>query len=171
MSVLSKVDSRCKEMGITGVMPTRMYGSSVVGVDHANIRRQKSNLAVASGKGLSAGTSNTLAIEMVYGSEAQPDIRAHMEHVEAWLRDYDKYKDANEKARMEAARCKALAKIERRHKNGSKETYLMLSAMSASIISLRLINLAPRSMHRWAGKSKERVEIKLGKEQNIGRES
>ena len=31
VSVLSRVDSRCKKMGITGVMPTSMYGSSAVG--------------------------------------------------------------------------------------------------------------------------------------------
>ena len=46
----------------------------------------------------------------------------------------------------------------------------MLSAMSASIISLRLINLAPHSMHRWTDRSEEGVEIKLGAEQNIGRQ-
>lgn len=131
---------------------------------------RKWNLAVASGKGLSAGASNTLAIEMVNGSEAQRDVRAHMEHVEAWLRYYDKYKDANKKELMEAAWCKSLATTERRHKSGSKETDLMLSAMSASIISLRLINFAPRRMHSWTVKSEEGVEIKLGAKQNIGRQ-
>ena len=85
---------------------------------------------------------------MGFGNEAQPDIRAHMDHEEAWLRYYDKYKDAGKKKQMEAAWCKALARIERRQKNGSEESDLMLSAMSASIISLRLIRIAPRSIHR-----------------------
>ena len=125
---------------------------------------------MACGKGLSAGTSNTLAIEVVYGSDAQPDVRAHMEHVEAWLRYYDKDKDTSKKKLMESAWCKALAKIEKKNKSGSKETEVMLSALSASIISLRLINLAPRSMHNWIDKSKEGCDIKLGTDQNIGRQ-
>ena len=99
MSVLSKIDARCKTLGKTGVMPTSMYGSSAVGADKGNIKRQKRNLAVATGKGLSAGTSNTFAIEMAYGSEAQPDIRAHIDHVEAWLKYYDKCKDSESKSR------------------------------------------------------------------------
>lgn len=52
----------------------------------ATSKDRKRNLVVATGKGLSAGTSNTLAIEMTYGSDAQPDIKAHMSHIEAWLR-------------------------------------------------------------------------------------
>ena len=96
----------------------------------ATSKDRKRNLAVATGQGLSAGTSNTLAIEMTYGSEAQPDIRAHMDHVEAWLRYYDKYKDSESKKQlMEAAWCKPLARIEKKKKNGGKETDLMLSAM------------------------------------------
>ena len=127
---------------------------------------------MASGKGFSAGTSNILAIEMTYGSEAQPDIRVHMEHVEAWLRYYDKYKDSESKKQlMEAAWCKALARIEKRRENGSKETNLMRSAMSASIINLRLIDIAPRSIHRWANerKGEEGIEKKLGEDQNVRR--
>ena len=84
--MLSRVDSRCKKMGLIGVMPTSNYGSSAVGVDEGNIKKQKTNLAVASGKGPSAGASNAFAIEMVYESDAQPDVRAHMEHVGALLR-------------------------------------------------------------------------------------
>ena len=42
-----------------------------------------------------------LAIEMTYGSEARPDIKAHMSHIEAWLRYYDKYRtNESKKARM-----------------------------------------------------------------------
>ena len=65
-----------------------------------------------------------------------------------------------------------LARIDKRRKNGSKETDLMLSAMSASIISLRLIITAPRSIHRWTDEKEgeEGVEIKLGNDQNVGRQ-
>ena len=62
-------------MGKTGVMPTSTYGSSAVGADEGDIKRQKRNLAIASGKVLNAGTSNTPAIELTYGSDAQPDIK------------------------------------------------------------------------------------------------
>ena len=73
---------------------------------------------------------------------------------------------------MEAAWCKALARIDKRRKSGSKETDLMLSAMSASTISLRLIKIPPRSIHRWTDEKEgeEGVEIKLGKDQNVGRQ-
>ena len=47
---------------------------------------------------------------------------------------------------VEDAASKALARIEKRRKSGSKETDLVLSAKSASIISLRLIEIAPRSI-------------------------
>ena len=102
-------------------MPTTTYGSSAVGADEKNIKNQKRNLAVATGKGLSVGASNTLAIEMTYGNEAQPDIRAHMSHIEAWLRYYDKYRTCESKRiLMEAAWCKALAKIEGKNKAGGQ---------------------------------------------------
>ena len=111
-------------------------------------RDRKGTVAIATGQGLSAGTSNTLAIEMTYGSDAQPDIKAHMKHIEAWLRYYDKY-NSNESKRqlMEAAWCKALARIDGRRKNGGKETDQMLSAMSATIVSLRLVDIEPVSVH------------------------
>ena len=139
----------------------------------ATSKDRKRNLAVASGKGLSVGTSNRLAIAMTYGSEAQPDIRAHMDHVEAWLRYYDKYKDSESKKQlMEAAWCKALASIEKEKKSGGKDTDLMLSAMSATIVSLRLIDIGPRCIHRWTNerKGEEGMQIKLGNDQHVGRQ-
>ena len=145
------MDSICKIIGIAGLIPTSMYG--LWEQIKETSKGRKRNLAVTSGKGLGADTSNTLAIEMVYGSEAQPYVRAHMEHVEAWLRYYDKHKDTNKREHVEAAWCKALANIERMHKHRRNGTDLMLSAMSASIISLRLINFAPRSMHTWTDES------------------
>ena len=53
---------------------------------------------------------------------------------------------------MEAAWCKALARIEGRSKCGSKETEVMHSALSECIISLRLVNVVPRSIHDWIDK-------------------
>ena len=55
---------------------------------------------------------------MTYGSEAQPDIKTRMNHVEAWLRYYDKYKSNERKKQlMEAAWCKALTTIESKTKH------------------------------------------------------
>ena len=135
VSILTRIDSRCKTMGRTGVMPTTTYGSSAVGADEKNIKRQKRNLAVATGKGLSVGASNTLAIELTYGNEAQPDIRAHMSHIEAWLRYYDKYRTCESKRiLMEAAWCKALAKIEEKNKSYCNICVTELTEKIAEII-------------------------------------
>ena len=110
---------------------------------------------------------------MTYGSEAQPDIKAHMSHIEAWLRYYDKYR-TNESKRilMEAAWCKALARIDRKKKAGGKETTQMLSAMSATIISLRLIEMEPVSVHGWISNRvcEDGMQIKLGDDPNVERQ-
>ena len=45
VSILTRIDGRCKTMGRTGVMPTTTYGSSAVGADEKNIKNQKRNLA------------------------------------------------------------------------------------------------------------------------------
>ena len=90
-----------------------------------------------------------------------------------WLRSYDKYKDnVSKKEQMEAAWRKALARIEKKRNSGSRESDLMWSAMSASMISLRLVKIAPRSMHRWTEgtEGEEGGEIKLGKDQDVGRQ-
>ena len=85
---------------------------------------------------------------MTYGSDAQPDIKAHVSHIEAWLMYYDKYNSNDSKRQlMEAAWCKALARIESKRKSGSKETDQMLSAMSPTIVSLRMVDIEPVSIH------------------------
>ena len=33
-----------------------------------------------------------MAIQWTWGTEGQPEGRAHMAHIEAWLRYYDKYR-------------------------------------------------------------------------------
>ena len=45
--MLSRINTRCRTMGKTGVMPTSTYGSSAVGADEGNVKRQKRNLVVA----------------------------------------------------------------------------------------------------------------------------
>ena len=66
-----------------------MYGGTAVGVDEATIKKQKQNMAAALGKGLRKGASATIAIELAWGQKAQPGIRAHLGHIEAWLRYFD----------------------------------------------------------------------------------
>ena len=48
----------------------------------------------------------------------------------------------------------------------------MLSAMTASIFSLRLVKIAPMSIHRWTDEKEGEngVEIKQGKDHNVGRQ-
>ena len=46
----------------------------------------------------------------------------------------------------------------------------MLSAMSETIVSLRLIDIGPVSIHGWTNRRKgeEGMQIRLGKDQNVG---
>ena len=76
-------------MGKSGVAPAGTYGNTAIGASKTELKKQKQNMAAASGKGLRKGASATIAIEMTYGREAQPDIIAHMGHIETWLRYYD----------------------------------------------------------------------------------
>ena len=89
---LTKHNSRAKVPGPTGVETAQVYGGTAVGVDEAIIKKQKQNMAAASGKGLRKGASATIAIEWAWGQKAQPDVRAHMGHIEAWLRYFDEHK-------------------------------------------------------------------------------
>ena len=107
-----------------------------MGVDEAIIKGQKQNLAAASGKGLRKGASATIAIEWAWGQKTQPDIRAHMGHVEAWLRYYDSHKD-EEMPRLRKAWKVAYRRAIEAKKQGLKESTTMRSAMSACIVSLR----------------------------------
>ena len=91
---LTKFNPKAKVLGPTGVDPAQVYGGTAVGVDETIIKKQKQNMAAASGKGLRKGASATLAIEWAWGQKAQPDIRAHMGHIEAWLRYFGKYREA-----------------------------------------------------------------------------
>ena len=58
VSAFGIMGGRAKIMGITAVKPVHGYGASAVGADEDNIKSQKRNLAVATGKGLNKGTSS-----------------------------------------------------------------------------------------------------------------
>ena len=66
-----------------------------------------------------------------------------MNHMEAWLMYYDQYKDTGKESTIEATWCTALARVEGEERSGEKATEVMYSAMSACIISLRLIDVVP----------------------------
>lgn len=84
-----------------------------------------------------------------------------MSHVEAWLRYYDKYSsDQSKKQLIEAAWRKTLARVESKERSGGKGTDLMLSAMSATIVSLRLVDVEPVIIHGWTNKGKEKKGCK-----------
>ena len=65
-----------------------------------------------------------------------------------------------------------LARIDRKKKAGGKETTQMLSAMSATIVSLRLVEMEPVSVHGWMSnrKGEEGMQIRLGHDQNVERQ-
>jgi hypothetical protein len=135
---LIKHNHRAKVLGTTGVDPSQVYGGTAVGVDEAIIKKQKQNMAAASGKGLRKGASATIAIEWAWGQKAQPDVRAHMGHIEAWLRFYDEHK-GEDMERIRKAWKVAYKRATEASKQGVKESSTMRSAMSACIVSLRKI--------------------------------
>ena len=55
VSVLARIDERCRAMGRTGVMPTSTYGSSAVGAYEGNIKRQKKELSNCNRQGAECG--------------------------------------------------------------------------------------------------------------------
>ena len=132
-----------------------------MGADESNIKKQKRNLAVATGKGFAEGTSSTIAIAWTYGRDAQPDIRTHMDHIEAWLRYYDKYRSTEKESAMQEAWFKAAAKTKGAERKGKKATTEMTSAMSACITSLRLIDIEPWTMHEWKDTEFDKGSIRL----------
>ena len=99
-------------------------------------------MAAASGKGLRKGASATIAIEWAWGQKAQPDIRAHLGHIEAWLKYYDEHK-GDEMPRIRKAWKVAYRRATEATKQGQKESTTMRSAMSACIVSLRKVGLLP----------------------------
>ena len=132
VSDLARIDSRCKKRGLAGVKPAGNYGISVAGADEDNIKRQKRNLAIATGRGRRTDTSNTIVVELTYGNDAQSGVRAHMGHIEAWLRYYDNYKNTSKAGMRGAAWCKALARIDGREKGGKHAIEIMRSALSGT---------------------------------------
>ena len=93
--------------------PAQAYGNTAVGADTADIKRQKKNMAAASGKGLRKEASATISIEWTHGPKAQPEIRAHMGHMEAWLRYADRHGEAK-KEQIHRAWTKTVTRIKKK---------------------------------------------------------
>ena len=67
--------------------------------------------------------------------------------------------------------CKALARIEGREKGGGTATEIMRTGLSACIISLRLVNVIPMSIHDWINRNDKGRSVKLDTpNQNIRRQ-
>ena len=110
---------------------SQVYGVSAVGADPKTTSIQKSNLATASGA-LHKGSLRTLAIEWMYGPDAQPDTRNPLLAIRAWLRFLDTA-DVSAAA-IKKAWCKRYSDIQASHV--AEDPCILgsiTSAMSASI--------------------------------------
>ena len=63
MDVLARTDRSAATLGRTGADPAQVYGVSAVGADQKIIKKQKQNLAIATGCGLRNGASATIPIK------------------------------------------------------------------------------------------------------------
>ena len=96
------------------------------------------------GRGLRKVAPATIAIEWAYGTEAQPDIRAHRSHNEAWLRYWDMYNN-EKRERIGRAQEKTFRRIEETRRRGINTTTGMGSAMSACTNSLINVKICPKA--------------------------
>ena len=121
---------------------SQVYGSSAVGVDPKTTSIQKGNLAVAMGT-LYQGPSRTLAIEWMYGPDAQPDTRNPLLALREWLRFLDTT-DISVVA-IEKAWCRRYASLQASYSANDPQIWdSVTSAMSASV--LHLIQLEVRQV-------------------------
>ena len=127
MDQLTKHDKRASMMGKTGVDKAQTYGASAVGADEKDIKKQKQNMAISFGRGTRKGASATMAIQWTWGTEGQPEVRAHMAHIEAWLRYLDNYM-VGKKELIDRAWNKVKDRIEGARRKGMKEITEMRSA-------------------------------------------
>ena len=126
---------------------SQVYGSSAVGVDPKTTSIQKSNLAVATGT-LYQGVSRTLAIEWMYGPEAQPDTRNPLLAFRTWLRFLDTA-DVSVAA-IEKAWCRRYASLQASYTANDPNIWdSVTSAMSASIVHLLHLGVRPVSPAVW----------------------
>ena len=114
-----------------------------MGVDPKTTSIQKSNVAVATGT-LYQGVSRTLAIELMYGPDAQPDTRNPLLAFRAWLRFLDTAEVSM--TAIEKAWCKPYASLQA--KVNAEDPHIwdsVTSAMSASILHLIHLGIQPVS--------------------------
>ena len=117
------------------------------GVDPETTSIRKSNLAVATGT-LYQGVSRTLAIEWVYGPEAQPDTRNPLLALRAWLRFLDTGDISY--AAIEKAWCNGYASLQAKLNAGDPLIWdSVTSAMSAIILHLIHLGIRPVSPAVW----------------------
>lgn len=132
---------------------SQVYGVLAVGADPKTTAAQKSNLAIASGA-LHKASSRTLAIEWIYGSDAQPEIRNPLLALGAWLSFVDTADIPA--ASIEKAWCKRYSDIKDR--TATEATHIwdtISSAMSTSILHLPQLMVRPVSPAVWL---RQRVE-------------
>ena len=138
-----------------GMDKSQVYGSSAVGVDPKTTSLQKSNLAVPTGT-LYQGVSRTLAIEWMYGPDAQPDTRNPLLAFRAWLRFLDTA-DISVSA-IEKAWCKRYASLQAMFNVEDPHIWdSVTSAMSASILHLIHLGIQPVSPAVWLRTTVEHV--------------
>ena len=102
-------------------------------------------------------------MEWACGTEAQPDIRPHMSHVEAWLRYWDTYKN-EKRERIGRAWKKTLRRIEDVERKGAGGSTEMRSAMPVCIVSLRRVLFYPRSPEEWVDEACGSMKIDVEEE-------
>ena len=79
---------KAQMMARQGMDPSQAYGNSAIGAPPAITKKQKSNLAMASGA-MGKGSSRTIAIQWTVGADALPDVSNPMSVIYAWPRFAD----------------------------------------------------------------------------------
>ena len=85
---------------------------------------------------------------MTYGRGAQPDIIAHMGHIETWLRYYDTHAKKSMYL-VNTAWERTAKRIKQVQTKGTDACSQMQSAMSACIASLIAIGIDPKTPTTW----------------------
>ena len=130
-----------------GMDKSQVYGVSAVGADPKTSSMQKSNLATASGA-LHKGSSRTLAIAWIYGSDAHPDTRNPLLALRAWLR-FLGTADVSAAA-IQKAWCKRYSDIQASYVAEDPRIWdSITSAMSASLLHLLQVDVRPVAPAVW----------------------
>ena len=114
---------------------------------------QKSNLAAAAGV-LHRGSSRTLAIEWVYGPEGQTEVNNPILILRAWLRFFDD-SDVPAAALEKGWAMRYAETNEHVSRDPGNIGDAISSAMTASILHLLQLHIAPASATSWFRKQVE----------------